>query len=798
MMADPSVKLVTKIHAVANDLATGALQGRLAAALERVRPESVRIATAYLTPDGFLALKNWLAEARDVRLLLGERPFLMRRGPEERLRQPVDNEETAGPLEAIDWYRFLEGDYPWILLTHDERKALLNSGEGTALERTPFSTGMWAKVQELVRFLSRDGVEMRRYLAGRRVPEGRVPEGRVPEHGTHSKVRLHDIRALQDAGQPMELNGHPLRFPRHEIPHAVSYSLESLYGGIYRGIISAIESLTFAVYDLESYGVQMAANADSEGRIKQRNRSFIGIMRTIFLKRMESSIVALMAAVRADRDRLALLLTELESTRERWEQGDDPKLQALRQLLDGLPSHDAHGVPSKVVVFTNYKDTADYIFRSLGGRADYRGSRERRVQSNLADGRWMALLTGGDDQRRRAEVLSYFAPLAFIREDEPPDDPILLDKVAPFREEGIDLLIATDVLSEGQNLQDAQYLVNYDLPWNPVRMIQRAGRIDRLFSPHERVFFYNVMPERELEDLLKLVGRLSARVASIEELVGLDASVLGEQIEEKALDKIMKLAAGGDKADEVYREGEQTQGLDDAFAELNRFVEMVKEIGTEDVKAVPDGVYSIRLGKRPGVFIMLRMPEELSGQVFWRFYPMDEGYPLTSPSDVVSIIEATREDQRQDLPAAENPFRYLQEPLQAAIDQLSQEYKQQVGEKTQDDFTKRLGVFLARDDVMEADPNIWDRLHRWRQDPPPADTLSRTKVAEQARVVRQTRAGAPLDELLPRLQSLWSGLEAEGLDRPIRRPVGREPTVRDLELVCWELVVAPPMVPPHR
>ena len=59
----------------------------------------------------------------------------------------------------------------------------------------------------------------------------------------------------------------------------------------------------------------------------------------------------------------------------------------------------------------------------------------------------------------------------------------LLEKVRPLRERGIDLLIATDVLSEGQNLQDAQFLINYDLPWNPVRIIQRAGRIDRLFLP---------------------------------------------------------------------------------------------------------------------------------------------------------------------------------------------------------------------------------------------------------------------------------------------------------------------------
>ena len=85
--------------------------------------------------------------------------------------------------------------------------------------------------------------------------------------------------------------------------------------------------------------------------------------------------------------------------------------------------------------------------------------------------------------------------------------------------------------------------------------------------------------------------------------------MLGEQIEEKTFDRIMKLAAGGDKAEEVYREGEQTQGLEDAFAELNRYVQMVKDIGTEGAKEVPDGVYSIRVGTKPGVFIMLRMPD---------------------------------------------------------------------------------------------------------------------------------------------------------------------------------------------
>ncbi|MGE0598196.1 MAG: SNF2-related protein [Dehalococcoidia bacterium] len=1170
---------------VANDFLTGTMDDRLKEAFFRVLPTDVNVATAYLTPDGFMRLKEGMSGASRVNLLLGERPFLNRRGPEERLRQPGDDDDLAGPEEAIDWHAFLEGDYPWILLTHARRKELLENKEADPEAVAAFSTAAWEKVRALVQFLQRDGVEVRRFLADK---AGKVPDGQVLSHKTTSSIRLHaktyllrgegaafaavgssnltvggltqnielnltsydeplvaqleawfvnkwlqgqdcraefirlleecvlfgrrftpwqvfikalhaaygryldlaitediasklaefqqeavsrcvtlldrhwgamlcdsvglgktyeglgivgefarrrqestnktvhalvvcpaqlmnnwtqekllsygivgetismetlptmvvededaetplermrrekklrhlqsfdivlvdeshnfrnpatkryralqqiirgagemrvvlmtatpinntpwdlyyqlslvtrgddtwyagrgpvanlrntfraiesgangtglldtmllslvrrtrhDVRAMQDAGKPMELAGQEMRFPHHEIPKALSYSLEALYGGIYREVTATIEGLKFAVYDLESYGVQ-TGDTDTSERLKQRNSNFIGIMRTIFLKRMESSVVALMstvrsmveysnlflaqldegrvvtpkdaqrlraalggslpddsieaaewdqrarrtvqdspkapsdpvdlerlkAAVTADRDRLAGLLQSLEATEVQWEQGNDPKLQALRALLESLPATDRHGVPTKVVLFTNYKDTADYIFKQLGGPRGYR-QQSRRVASNLSDHRWMALLTGADDHRRRAEVLQYFAPLAFHRETEAPDDPILLERVAPFRDEGIDLLIATDVLSEGQNLQDAQYLVNYDLHWNPVRMIQRAGRIDRLFSPHERVYFYNLMPEQELESLLKLVGRLSVKVASIEDMVGLDASVLGEQIEAKAFDQIMQLAAGGAKAEAVYREGEQAQGLDLAFAELQRYVTLVKDLGTEEVRDVPDGVYSVRLGPQAGVFIMLRMPEELSGQVYWRFYPLSESQARTAASEVLGLIEATRDDQRLDLPPDENPFTYLVGPLNAAINQLGEEYKSQVAERTQDEFTRRLANLLARDDVVEAEPELWEKLHIWRQDPPPTDSLDRPKVRDWRRLIRTTAAGERLDVVLERLTGLWQGLSAEGLDRPFAKPAGHTPTVRDLQLVCWELVL---------
>lgn len=175
-----------EILPVANDAATGTMEASLHQALERVQPHDVRIATAYLTPDGFMALEKPLRGARSVQLLLGERPFLNRRGPAERLGQPAD--ELSGPGEAIDWYAFLEGDYPWLLLTHAERKVLIEQGEADPSEIAAFNLAAWEKVHALVMFLQRDGVEVRRFLADQ---AGKIPPGQVLSRKTASRVHLH-------------------------------------------------------------------------------------------------------------------------------------------------------------------------------------------------------------------------------------------------------------------------------------------------------------------------------------------------------------------------------------------------------------------------------------------------------------------------------------------------------------------------------------------------------------------------------------------------------------------------------
>ena len=627
----------------------------------------------------------------------------------------------------------------------------------------------------------------------------------------------HDIRSMQEAGETMEVNGQLLRFPEHEIPEAVDYSLQGLYGNIYLDIIDAIEHLNFAVYRLDEYGVE-TGERETSAQLRQRNTNFLGIMRTILLKRMESSLAALTSTVQSlvdysnlflsrleqghvltpkqayklravlggslpdhnqdledldpravaalqeeldapadkkqrdclrknvesDRDRLQTLLTRLEWLEEMLADQGDPKARAVRELLEKLPKEDGNGQPTKVTIFTTYKDTAEYLFRNLGGALETPKS-SIRVRSNLDDRRWMSLLTGGDDQQRRRMVLERFAPLATHRDIEPLDDPVLKQKLEPLRKQSIELLIATDVLSEGQNLQDAQFLINYDLPWNPVRMIQRAGRIDRLFSPHDKVYIYNLMPEDGLEDLLKLVANLSKKLETIEDAVALDASVLGEQIEARELDKVMKLRAGGVQADQVYREGERTQGLDEGAELLNRYLEMMKDFATEDVREIPNGVYSVKKGRSSGVYVMLKMPEEASGEVFWRFYPLGNvAQPITSPNDVLSIVEAKREEQRLVIPPDENPFTYLGEPLRAAVSQIGQAYLDAVSSVTSDNFTRRVRQFLNRDDLLASNLGLFQFFSNWVDMPLPSDAVRRVGMRDPVRVLN--RLAPPLGQ----------------------------------------------------
>ena len=237
---------------------------------------------------------------------------------------------------------------------------------------------------------------------------------------------------------------------------------------------------------------------------------------------------------------------------------------------------------------------------------------------------------------------------------------------------------------------------------------------------------------------------------------------------------------------------ERSQGLDAALEGLNRYLDIMRETATGEVREIPDGVYSIRAGPQPGVYVMLRMPEDASGEVFWRWYPLgDAAHPVTSPSDVLERVAASRDEPRVELPDDENPFTHLAQPLQAAVHQIGDSWLQMAEAQSPNALLRRLKRFLQRDDLLEADEELWKKFSDWVNRPQPSDAARRPSMREPARIINQIRLDADLGPLRKALGELWGAIEAEGLDRPLPRPQTRKPSLLDLELVAWELVVGP-------
>ena len=219
-----------------------------------------------------------------------------------------------------------------------------------------------------------------------------------------------------------------------------------------------------------------------------------------------------------DRNRLATLHAAARRvTAER-----DAKLAALRGMVERKCNEPINGGNRKILVFTAFADTARYLYDVLAPWAQDR----LELHTALVTGAGRNRTTLPGLRRDLGSILTAFAP----RTKERPAD---------LSDEGeLDVLIATDCISEGQNLQDCDWLVNYDIHWNPVRIIQRFGRIDRIGSPNERIQLVNFWPNLELDEYLRLEQRVSGR------MVLLDISATGEEnlIEQQSGDPMNDLA----------------------------------------------------------------------------------------------------------------------------------------------------------------------------------------------------------------------------------------------------------------
>jgi len=221
-----------------------------------------------------------------------------------------------------------------------------------------------------------------------------------------------------------------------------------------------------------------------------------------------------------DRGRLAKLLTSAQQV----DAARDAKLAALREVIEQKCRNPINPGNRKVIVFTAFADTARYLYEQLAPWL----KQTLGIDTALVTGSGSNQTTLPRLRKDLASILTAFAPRA-------------KERPAEYAADGdLDLLIATDCISEGQNLQDCDCLINYDIHWNPVRIIQRFGRIDRIGSANDRIQLINFWPNLELEEYINLEQRVSGR------MVLLDISATGEE-------NLIELQSGNQMNDLEYR-----------------------------------------------------------------------------------------------------------------------------------------------------------------------------------------------------------------------------------------------------
>lgn len=422
-----------------------------------------------------------------------------------------------------------------------------------------------------------------------------------------------------------EIEGEVVRFPEPQLDN-VHYNLEAVYrrAGSFKTLQSRLKRHKASRYRASEYLTEDAKSSGKYADIIRARSSTANLMQALLFKRFESSIEAfretmrnlcnsnrnftlslkagkvpvgraatqLLGNVYTDPDDLLTALdneinTEIRDSlrlfplddfdADRWISDleadfkllssllanvktigpeDDDKLQTLLGFLR-KPEVEA----GKVLVFSESETTINYLFKHA-----YEAHENQGVER----------LTGSNRQNA-AEVIRRFAPIA---------NP---STRARDMRQPVNILLATDVVSEGQNLQDCNRIINYDLHWNPVRLIQRFGRIDRIGSEHQTIHLHNMWPDLNVDGQLSLTDRLHNRIQSFHDIIGLDNKLLSEseQVNRDAMYSIYQ----------KHELPETDDGIDEiavnqrAVARLQRLLDEDPNLWSE-IANIPDGIRS--------------------------------------------------------------------------------------------------------------------------------------------------------------------------------------------------------------
>jgi hypothetical protein len=325
----------------------------------------------------------------------------------------------------------------------------------------------------------------------------------------------------------------------------------------------------------------------------------------------------------------------------------DSKLGALRDLMAGKFAQPLNPGNRKVLIFSAFADTAEYLYANLAPALKHQGH-----DSAIVTGQRNPFTTVGKGYGFQ-QVLTLFSPRSKQRH-----------LVMPRESGEIDVLIGTDCISEGQNLQDCDFVVNYDIHWNPVRIIQRFGRIDRIGSINERIQLVNFWPDISLDEYINLKERVENRMVIADLAATADDNVLTQETSDAAFRKeqLRKLQ------DEVIELEDVRTGVSITDLGLNDFrmdlLGYTKEFG--DLAGTPRGLHAVvpadrDKGLTPGALFVLRninADERLNRgnrlHPYYLVYLDDRGQVIADHTEVKHLLDLIRAGCRnRDQPAWE-------------------------------------------------------------------------------------------------------------------------------------------------
>ena len=674
------------------------------------------------------------------------------------------------------------------------------------LTATPINNGLWDLYHLVMAFARHD-----RAFAGHRIrslrklfldagANEREPENLNPDvlFKLADLVSVRRDRRFIEKRYPGAIfpDGTPVRFPRPDLTTA-RYDLDAAYPGLVSEITGAIEVLRMARYRPSTYRRGSEESASEEGlagllrsgilkrfescwdacrltvaRIVEAHELFLAAWEEGFvlggealrdaakMEMEEAGLAESLAEGFAEDDRTPVaefdpsyardvacdleVLRRIKARLERLTPKGDPKVATLLDLIEKSPSQ-------KVIVFSTFADTIRYL--------------DEHLPQVIAERKRITVIGAETDPDQRTQMLGRFCPRTVVREDFVPD------------EGEVDVLLSNDVLSEGQNLQQAAAVISYDMPWNPQRVVQRYGRVIRLKSDHEHVFLTTMLPTQgDLEPILKLEETIRRKMSSAS-VYGMEVQVLedGPSDVRAFADRLV----GGDpsildETDEVAP-GQAMSG-EGLRAELTRWIH---DMGVERLRSLPWGtgaVFRRDAGDRrqlgPGWFFACRTRR---GERYWRWVGSD-GATRSEPDAAI-----LRRIHPRGAAGLEEPSERLESVWQAAVRSIVEEHNELADADITGDPIGPLQQW-ALDEIL-GDPEV--TLPDGAEEAagalsvglgsPVRRTLGQIRRRVVVREISKSRAAVEIVELV----------RSEGL-RPVDPPERLEPiSERDVGVVCW-------------